>query len=103
MSFLIAPFKRVSIVPVTQTKIERERVVIFSLICEGDDGHTASCWMQTQQLTWLLVADVDIKAQNDDVGEESRPPVDDEHHHAAQYGPGQGNPHVVVFEAGPPS
>lgn len=59
--------------------------------------------METQQLTWLLVADVDVKPQNNDVGEQSRPPVDDEHHHAAQDSSGQGNPHVVVFKAWAPS
>lgn len=59
--------------------------------------------MGTQQLTRLLVADVDVKPQNDAVSEESRPPVNDEHHQATQYGSGQGNPHVVVFEAGAPS
>lgn len=86
-----------------QNKFQRESNVIFSLIFEVNDGHRESCWMETQQLTRLLVAHIDIKPQNDDVGEKSRPPVDNEHHHAAQYGSSQGNPHVVVFEAGAPS
>lgn len=96
-------FKCVSFFSMKLNEIERESVVILSLICEGDDGHGASCWMGMQPLTRLLVADVDVKPQNDDVGEESCPPVNDEHHHAAQYGSSQGNPHVVVFEAGAPS
>lgn len=54
-------------------------------------------------LTWLLVADVDVKTQDDDVGEEGGPPVDDKHDHAAEDGAGQGNPHVVVLEAGTPT
>lgn len=86
-----------------QNTIQRERDAVFSLVCEVNGGHRASCRTETQKLTRLLVADVDIKPQNDDVGEESRPPVNDEHHHAAQNGSGQGNPHVVVFEAGAPS
>lgn len=53
-------------------------------------------------LTWLLVADVDIETQNNDIGEESSPPVDDKHHHTAEDGPSQRDPHVVVFEAGTP-
>lgn len=55
------------------------------------------------QLTWLLVADVDVEGQDDDVGQEGRPPVDDEHDHTTQDGSGQRRPHVVVLEAGPPS
>ncbi len=55
------------------------------------------------QLTWLLVADVDVEGQDDDVGQEGRPPVDDEHDHTAQDGPSQRRPHVVVLEAGSPS
>lgn len=79
--------------------MERERAVLLSPVGEANDG-PAGC---KQQLTWLLVADVDVKAQNDDVGEQSRPPVDDEHDHAAEHGSGQGHPHVVVLEAGAPS
>lgn len=54
------------------------------------------------QLTWLLVADVNIETQDDDVGEESSPPVDNKHDHTTQYGSSKRNPHVVIFEAGTP-
>ena len=53
--------------------------------------------------TWLLVADVDVQAHDDGVGEQRRHPVDDEHDAAAQDGPRQRDPHVVVLEARTPS
>ena len=53
--------------------------------------------------TRFLVADVDVQAQDDGVGEQRRHPVDDEHDAAAQDGPRQGDPHVVVLEARTPS
>lgn len=56
-----------------------------------------------QPVTWFLVADVDVEAQNDDVGEQSGRPVDDKHDHAAEDGSRQRHPHVVVLEAGPPT
>lgn len=52
--------------------------------------------------TWFLVTDVDVKRQNDDVGQKGGPPVDDEHDHAAQHRSSQRHPHVVVLKARPP-
>ncbi len=43
--------------------------------------------VKTEQ-TWFLVADVDVERQDDDVGDQRRPPVDHKHHHAAQHGSG---------------
>ncbi len=65
--------------------------------------NSLSKFCQRIQLTWLFVADVDKKTQNNDVGQESGPPVDDKHDHTAEYSSGERNPHVVVFEAGTPS
>ena len=49
------------------------------------------------------MADVDVKTQDDDVGEKGGPPVDDKHDHTAQDGSGQRHPHVVVFETWTPT
>lgn len=53
-------------------------------------------------LTGLLVADVDVESEDDEQSDQSRPPVDDKHHHAAQDRSGERHPHVVVFETGAP-
>lgn len=53
-------------------------------------------------LTGFLVADVDVESQNDEQSHQSRPPVDDKHHHAAQDRSGKRHPHVVILEAGAP-
>lgn len=58
--------------------------------------------MTCPDLTWFLVADIDVERQDDEQGDEGGPPVDDEHDHAAQDCPRQRHPHVVVFEAGAP-
>lgn len=52
--------------------------------------------------TRFLVADVDVESEDDKQSDQSCPPVDDEHHHAAQNRPSKGHPHVVVLEAGAP-
>ena len=53
--------------------------------------------------TGLLVADVDVQAHDDGVGEQRGHPVNDKHDTTAQDGPRQRNPHVVVLEARTPS
>lgn len=53
-------------------------------------------------LTRFLVTDVDEESEDNEQRNKSRPPVDDKHHHTAQYGPREGHPHVVVLEAGAP-
>lgn len=53
-------------------------------------------------LTGFLVTDVDVESEDDEQGDERRPPVDDKHHQAAQDRSGQRHPHVVVLEAGAP-
>lgn len=50
-------------------------------------SHNHRSEVKTEQ-TWFLVADVDVERQDDDVGEQRRPPVDHKHHHAAQHGSG---------------
>lgn len=52
--------------------------------------------------TRFLVADINVEGEDDKQGDQSCPPVDDEHHHAAKNCPSQRHPHVVVFEAGAP-
>lgn len=53
-------------------------------------------------LTWFRVSNVDVEGEDDEQRDEGGPPVDDKHHNAAQDGPGQRNPHVVVLEARAP-
>lgn len=53
--------------------------------------------------TRLLNRHVDVKQDLDAVGEESGPPVYDEHHGAAQGSPQQRQPHVVEFVRWSPS
>ena len=53
-------------------------------------------------LTRFLVADVDVESEDDEQSDQSRPPVNDEHHHQAQDRPSKRHPHVVVLEAGAP-
>lgn len=65
--------------------------------------HAVAGWVGRRALTWFLVADVDVEPQDDDVGEERSPPVDDKHDHAAEDGSSQRDPHVVVLEAGTPT
>lgn len=59
-------------------------------------------WNCTVMFTRLLVADIDVESEDDEQGDQGRPPVDDKHHHAAQNCANKRHPHVVVFEAGPP-
>lgn len=70
-------------------------IIIIKIVCRLDCSQV--------EVTWFLVADVDVKTQNDDVGEEGSPPVDDKHDDAAQDGSRQRHPHVVVLEAGTPT
>lgn len=52
--------------------------------------------------TGFFVADVDVEREDDEQGDQSRPPINHKHHHTAQDRPHQGHPHVVVFEAWAP-
>lgn len=53
-------------------------------------------------LTRLLVADVDVKGEDDEQRDQRGPPVDDEHDHAAEDRTRKRHPHVVVLEAWAP-
>lgn len=52
--------------------------------------------------TRLLIADVNIKGEDDEQSDQSGPPVDDKHDNAAQDRPRKRHPHVVVLEAWAP-
>ena len=51
----------------------------------------------------LLVPDVGVERQDEDNGDEGRPPTDDEHDDQAQDGRKQGHPLVVELEGRTPS
>lgn len=53
--------------------------------------------------TWFLVADINVECQNNDVGKEGSPPVDDKHNHTAQHSSRQWHPLIVVFKTWTPS
>ncbi|KAG7232416.1 hypothetical protein INR49_008879 [Caranx melampygus] len=70
------------------------------VVTEEQQPRTRVCLLMV--LTGFLVADVDVEGEDDEQSDERRPPVDDEHDDAAEDGPRQRHPHVVVFEAGAP-
>lgn len=54
-------------------------------------------------LTWLLISHIDIEEELNDIGDDSRPPVDDKHDCTAQNGSEERYPHVVNPICRPPS
>lgn len=52
--------------------------------------------------TRFLVADVNVKGEDDEQSDQSGPPVDDKHDHATQNRTRKRHPHVVVLKARAP-
>lgn len=47
--------------------------------------------------TWFAVRDVEVESDDDEEGDQSRPPGDEEHHGDAQKSADQADPGVVVL------